>query len=570
MSDPVTGDGSAPQDSILIVSDDPAEMRRLRRALEPMGRQVLEAGTHRTTSGRALDEGIAVVVLDARMNATGGVATVRTIRSRQGADSLPVVLVTENAAAEATVEVYALGAIDIVSTPVLPEALRARVTTLAELSTKTRVLRLLADRLLHADELAARQGAALKAQQAVVRALARGDADDVVMPRLARRIALDLGWEVCAYWATAGAEAQCVGLWCDPSVAASVSERLQAAAEWGPGEGVVRRASLSGSPEWNLLTGGEHRDAYARAAYGAGLAGALALPVTLSSGRPGVIELMRRAPDPPHPQVLTSLTAVLALIGRVLDARRSHDEAERLKNEFFALVSHELLTPLTSILGYLEELLGPGASGLTGEQSENLEVVDRNARRLHRLVNDLIFVAQVEAGRLSLELASVDLAAIADEAVDAARSAARRRDIDIGLHVVPVRAVHGDPKRLGQVVDNLISNAVKFSHEGGRVDVVLEPDGGDAVIEVIDRGIGIPVDERERVFERYFRSSTGMAKEAPGIGLGLSICKAIVEAHGGSIALGAADGEGSTFRVTLPFEAGTVQGGLHHDQGAKR
>ena len=228
---------------------------------------------------------------------------------------------------------------------------------------------------------------------------------------------------------------------------------------------------------------------------------------------------------------------------------------QSFKNEFFALVSHELLTPLTSIVGYLEELLSGTSGGFNQEQEHDLEVIDRNARRLYRLVDDLMFVAQVETGRLTLDVVDVDPVAIVHEAVEVVRPAAKGREIQLVARVDSVGSVSGDVKRLGQVVDHLLSNAVKFSHAGGLVEVVLRRDAGEAIVEVTDQGLGIPLAEQAQVFDRFSRSTVAADLEIPGIGLGLSITKVIVEAHGGSIGMHSVEGEGSTFTVRLPLEA---------------
>jgi signal transduction histidine kinase len=231
----------------------------------------------------------------------------------------------------------------------------------------------------------------------------------------------------------------------------------------------------------------------------------------------------------------------------------SLEESERLKDEFFALVSHELRTPLTSIIGYLELVLDD-AEQLSEDQRRFLEVVDRNAKRLLRLVGDMLFVAQVEAGRLSLERQEVDLRTVATEAVEAARPAAQRGCVALELDATGVRLVPGDRDRFGQMLDNLISNALKFTPENGAVVVRLRDAGSHVVIEVIDDGIGIPDADRRRLFERFFRASSATGRSVPGAGLGLTIVKTIVEAHGGSIVVDSAEGEGTTVRVELPYE----------------
>jgi hypothetical protein len=227
-------------------------------------------------------------------------------------------------------------------------------------------------------------------------------------------------------------------------------------------------------------------------------------------------------------------------------------ELDRLKDEFLALVSHELRTPLTSIRGYTELLLDGEAGELTEDQLQFLGVVERNTNRLLHLVGDLLFLAQVEAGKLTLELGPLDLAAVAAESVETARPQAEAKGITLTLATGPVRPISGDYARIAQLLDNLVSNAIKFTGEGGRVDVRVHQERERVVVEVRDSGIGIPVDEQPFLFQRFYRTSTATEQAIQGTGLGLAISKAIVDAHAGRIAVASDEGAGTTFRVELP------------------
>jgi signal transduction histidine kinase len=230
------------------------------------------------------------------------------------------------------------------------------------------------------------------------------------------------------------------------------------------------------------------------------------------------------------------------------------EEVARMKDEFVALVSHELRTPLTSILGYLEMLREDEAT-MTFEQRDFLDVLDRNAHRLLQMVSDLLFVAQVESGKLVLEVGSVELDSIVRECLEAQRPLAEAKDVTLAVRLRPIPPLSGDRARLAQLVDNVVANAIKFTPSGGRVEVRAGYDDGAAVLDVTDTGIGIAPDEQHRLFERFFRASSAIEKAIPGTGLGLSIVKAIAESHGGSISVSSAVGRGTTFRVRLPAEA---------------
>jgi PAS domain S-box-containing protein len=260
---------------------------------------------------------------------------------------------------------------------------------------------------------------------------------------------------------------------------------------------------------------------------------------------------------------ITEQKRAKAELERSLERERAQNAELRtldtMKDEFIALVSHELRTPLTSIRGYLELVLEGSGGELSEEQRQFIAVAQRNADRLQSLVGDLLFIAQIEAGRLSLERSDVDLLTVAQESVESGRPLAATKNIALSLAAKPVGTMVGDRGRLGQLLDNFVSNAIKFTPAGGSVDVRLSASAsGTAVLEVSDTGMGIPADEQERLFERFFRSSTATAQAIQGTGLGLTICKAIAEAHGGRITFTSVENEGTTFRIELPL-AGQLQ-----------
>ncbi len=245
------------------------------------------------------------------------------------------------------------------------------------------------------------------------------------------------------------------------------------------------------------------------------------------------------------------------LIGRLLVLRdvTGEREAERAKEDFFALVSHELRTPLTAILGYVELVLSDDTPALPHEHARHLDVVERNARRLVRLVGDLLFAAQVEGAPLLIEPGSLDLVQLVRDAVDLARPRAEEAGIALALDLNPLEPCLGDRDRLAQVLDNLISNALKFTPPGGRVSVRLTADGGRARIDVADTGVGIPAEDLPRLFDRFYRARNVAERAIPGLGLGLMIVRAIAEAHGGAVMVRSEIGRGTTFTVLLPQRA---------------
>jgi signal transduction histidine kinase len=233
-------------------------------------------------------------------------------------------------------------------------------------------------------------------------------------------------------------------------------------------------------------------------------------------------------------------------------------ELMRLRDDFAAAVSHELRTPLTSILGYLELIRDDDSVQRSAEEQTYLAIVQRNAERLLRLVSDLLLVAEVESGTLTLRLADINLGALATECVEAAKPAANAGGIELTLNDGSTETMSGDPTRLAQMLDNLVSNAIKLTPSGGSVTITTMTRDGDTVLEVVDSGVGIAPVDQTQLFDRFFRTPDAAARATPGTGLGLTITKAIVDAHGGSIDVTSAVGRGTTFTVRLPLVRQTL------------
>ncbi|HEX7527049.1 MAG TPA: HAMP domain-containing sensor histidine kinase, partial [Gaiellaceae bacterium] len=247
-------------------------------------------------------------------------------------------------------------------------------------------------------------------------------------------------------------------------------------------------------------------------------------------------------------------------LGRVWTLREvtQQRELDRLKDDFVATVSHELRTPLTSMMGFLEMIREGEAGQLTDDQKRFLAIVYRSSERLQRLVGDLLFVARLDASGLQLHFADTRLDEIARELVESTSALTRSREIVLESDLREVPSVRGDHERLVQLVGNLVSNAMKFTPAGGKVIVRTFVDGDNVVLEIADTGIGIPEAEQDRLFQRFFRSSTATEQAIPGTGLGLVISRAIAEAHGGTIGVVSKPGEGTCFRVELPLESSEV------------
>jgi len=242
-----------------------------------------------------------------------------------------------------------------------------------------------------------------------------------------------------------------------------------------------------------------------------------------------------------------------ALLARERFARSEAETANRSKDEFLAILSHELRTPLTAILGWVRTLrMRPAdASAL----AHGLEVIERNTRMQTQLIEDLLDVSRIIAGKLTLERTPVLVAAIVEAALDGVRGAADAHGVNLGIAVDDAGLrVDADAARLQQIFTNLLSNGVKFTPAGGRVDVEVRRRGNDVVVTVRDTGRGIPAEFLPYVFDRFRQADGGITRTKGGLGLGLAIVRHLVELHGGTVAVeSAGENQGASFSVTFPI-----------------
>jgi signal transduction histidine kinase len=278
--------------------------------------------------------------------------------------------------------------------------------------------------------------------------------------------------------------------------------------------------------------------------------------LTVAANRFAAGDLSIRVEEQATEEELARLEAAFNRMAAVLEERIGEAAEEtRGREAFFAQVSHELRTPLTSIVGYGDLLLAD-ARGLEkiepAERLEALETTDRNSRRLLRLVNDLLFAARVGADMLRLQHSDYDASVIARQAVDAAEPSAASAGISLFVDVPGSAPARGDAGRLTQALDNLLSNALKFTPEPGRAGLRVRRGEDTVTFEVWDTGSGIPEEAVPHLFERFYRGPGALDAPGQGVGLGLPIARAIAEAHGGTIRVDTKEGEGSTFTMSIP------------------
>ena len=239
----------------------------------------------------------------------------------------------------------------------------------------------------------------------------------------------------------------------------------------------------------------------------------------------------------------------------VFDDITREKEIDQMKSDFISLVSHELRTPLTSIIGFVSFILDGKTGPINEKQQNSLIRVQRQSKRLAALISDLLDVSRIESGRIQMNQEPIILLEIANQRIEEIRPQADAKVIRLNF-VAPdsLPAILGDEARIGQAFTNLIGNAIKFTPDNGEITVKLKVDGNLLHVEVIDTGPGIPVEERQKIFEKFYQRSDIHTRQKGGSGLGLSITKSIVEAHGGRLWVDDGDhGKGSNFQFVLPL-----------------
>jgi len=235
---------------------------------------------------------------------------------------------------------------------------------------------------------------------------------------------------------------------------------------------------------------------------------------------------------------------------------RAMEIASKHKSEFLANMSHELRTPLNAILGFSEMLRERYFGELTAKQAEYVNDIREAGDHLLALINDILDLSKVEAGRMDLDVSDFNVASAVDAAIILVKERAARQGIAVEKNVdASLGLIRGDERKVRQILLNLLSNAVKFTPAGGRVIVEAVPKGQMVEMAVTDTGVGIAPEDQRAVFEEFKQVGKDLARKAEGTGLGLALTKRFVELHGGSIRLQSAPGKGSTFFFTLPFAA---------------
>lgn len=279
-------------------------------------------------------------------------------------------------------------------------------------------------------------------------------------------------------------------------------------------------------------------------------------PLLGEPGTTGVTEATIEEPE--HRVVEVRTNPVIDRMGRYLGCVSTlHDvTAEReiaiMKNEFVSMVSHELRTPLTSIKGYVDLIVDGEAGEINDIQKEFLEIVQENSDRLVSLINDLLDISRIESGRVHLKIEPLEIPDVVQGVLDTFRTYAEQSGVNLTSQVARnLPRVAADRDRVGQVLMNLVSNAIKYSPGGGDAKIAVKRHGDKVNIEVTDSGIGISEEDQRQLFTKFFRVDSSLTREIGGTGLGLSICKSVIDLHGGEVWVKSREGQGSTFAFSL-------------------
>jgi signal transduction histidine kinase len=391
---------------------------------------------------------------------------------------------------------------------------------------------------------------------AVVTALAAAPTVEAAGPRVLEAVVGTLGWTHAELWLVdeAAGVVRSAASWHLPNWQADIEVPV----ELPYGTGLAGRAWQAGKPLWIRDVGRPQSLISAETAASSRLHTALAIPVRNGLEPLGVLIAFADTVEDPEDELVALMSGISAQIAQFIERRLVEDlqrQLVRSKNEYLALIGHELRTPLTSIAAYTELLREADAETLAADGPRMLEVIDRNATQLRHIIDELLELSALDTGHAAVQLGPVNLADIVRESVRCTRAAVESEPVTIDDELPGELVLPGDPRRLRQVVDNLLGNAVKYSPDGGRIAVALRTVGRAAELTVSDTGIGVSPDEREKMFTGLYRTSRARDRAIPGTGLGLTLSRAVVRRHHGSIELAGHDGPGTTVLVRLPMDA---------------
>ena len=558
VSAPIDGlEGPQAPVEILMVDDRPENLLALEAILEPLGQTLVRAGSGDEALRKLLSHNVAMILLDVQMPGINGFETARLIKSRERTKYIPIIFLTAISKDEEYVfEGYSVGAVDYMAKPFQPDILRSKVNVFVDLYQKQR--QLAAQQFLLAESQ--RRELELRHMREIYESEARFS--EIVGSAMDAIIAFDADGVVTLF--NTAAE-RMFGMGAPSAMKSDVRKFFP---------GAIRQEILD-----NICARSEERaDESGRAAPSAGehVLSFLALrasgeefPVEatascLDSGGMRVYTLIVRdiaerkraelALQAQAESLAKAMTELKALNGELAERQMELERAMAARSRFYASMSHELRTPINAVLGYstllLENIYGP----LNEKQAEGITRTHKAAKHLLELVNDVLDLSKIEAGKIDLRLQPVSFPSLIEDLFVTVRPLADQYGSSLSIeHAGAAMKVVSDPRRLRQILLNLLSNAIKFGcGKPIRVRSMPQPDGG-LIIEVIDEGEGIAATDREKIFDEFVQ--LGKTQLTEGTGLGLPISRRLAEMLQGVLEIESDVGKGSTFRLTLPATA---------------
>jgi signal transduction histidine kinase/DNA-binding response OmpR family regulator len=563
-------DAAGERAGILVVDDRPENLLVVRTILEDLGHDLVTVRSGEQALKCLLDRDFAVVLLDINMPGMDGLETATFIRGRQRSLHTPIIFLTAYVEEMHTTKAYALGAVDYMLTPVVPAVLRSKVKVFIDLFLMTRQVERQADqRIAFAREQAARAAAEESARRlafltkasdilassldvaANMRAMAR-----FVVPYLADVGALTVLQEHVPVahaeitWVGFGDElprSETVARLDDEVICTAMHDALATGA---PVE--VRLERSCGSLAATKTVDG--RAETLKLELGFELSSVVAVPLVARNRRLGALVLgyADRGFDAPRRALAEDIAARTAVCIDNCLLYAKVQEADQRKNEFLAMLAHELRNPLAPVRNAAQMLRSSHGDAAKLEWAAN--VIDRQSRHLVRLVDDLLDVARITQGKITLTFEAVDVATVVSMAEEMTRQLveSRKHTLTVRLPGTPL-AVYGDCARIAQILGNLLNNAAKYSEPGSAIALEVDESGGEVVFRVRDSGIGIPADILGSIFDLFIQADRSLDRSQGGLGIGLTIVRNLVHMQGGTVqASSAGPGKGSEFVVRLP------------------
>jgi len=502
---------------ILMVDDHPPNLIALEAILQPLGQELVKVTSGEDALRELLEGDFALILMDVQMPGLDGLQTAKLIKERRRNRHIPIIFLTAIHKDPAYIfRGYREGAVDYMLKPFDPEILRAKVSVFVELWRRGELLHrqqamLRARELLEVEKRGELRFRALTDSMPQCVWAARADGEIYYCNRIWKAY---VGHDGGTSFLDAAPEEEVEGL---------RAAWREAVRRGEPLEREQRLQGHDGDSRWFLLRMVPERDENAR------IRGWIC--------------------------TATDIDEQKKLLAATQEARSQAEVANRTKDEFLATVSHELRTPLNAILGWTR-MLRTGAVEPRSLQRV-LETIERNARMQTQLVDDILDVSRIIAGKMRINIQKADLHGVARSALDAVRPAAEAKGVNLVADLAADAAeFYGDPDRLQQVIWNLLANAIKFTPRDGRVELRVARTHSETEIRVSDSGIGIAPDFLPHVFDRFRQADSSITRAQGGLGLGLAIVRHLVEVHGGTVrAESEGEGKGAQFVVRLPVRA---------------